>query len=60
MLKSKNDWFLVKIEKKYMYNNDTLYLECTYSNGLNETTYDFEYGKDIPSILDYTWFINSF
>jgi hypothetical protein len=51
----KNNWFLVKVEKVYLRELGTMFLVCTYSNGLFERTIDIKHGESIQTIISYEW-----
>jgi hypothetical protein len=54
-MKSKNEWYLVQVEKIYLRDYGSIYLRCTYSNGLIEMTLDCKHGDYIKTILEDGW-----
>jgi hypothetical protein len=50
-MKSKNDWYLVKVEKVYIQEIGSLFLKCFYSNGLKDRTIEVLHGEQIQTIL---------
>ncbi len=54
-MKSQNEWYLVQVEKVYIREIGSLFLRCSYSNGLNEMTMDVKYGELIHTVLSHGW-----
>ena len=50
-MKSKNDWYLVKVQKVYIQEIGGLFLQCFYSNGLKERTIEVKHGEKIETII---------
>jgi hypothetical protein len=50
-MKSQNEWYLVKVEKVYIQEINSLFLRCYYSNGLRERTIEVKHGEEILTIV---------
>ena len=48
-----NDYYLISVEKRYLPEMNRYYLQCTYSNGLQEITLEVLHGNEIKTILPY-------
>lgn len=48
-----NDYYLLSVKKRFLPESNRYYLQCTYSNGLQEITLEVLYGQEIKTILPY-------
>jgi len=57
IMKSENDWYLVRVEKLDYRNTGNLYFIATYSNGLIEEKKFYAIGDNIKTVISNEFFV---